>query len=141
MLGPDDYRQFVLPHLQAVINGILPGVPIINFGTGNPALLPLYREAGGDVIGIDWRVDLATGWQMVGHDRAVQGNLEPMKLLGERAGVVAATESVLKQAAGRPGHIFNLGHGVLPGTPVDNVLALIETVKSWKLQSSGDQAK
>jgi uroporphyrinogen-III decarboxylase len=102
---------------------------VIHFATGNPALLPLLKEAGGSVIGIDWRIGLADGWRMVGHDRAVQGNLEPAVLLSDRDTVRRRTLEVLAEAAGRPGHIFNLGHGVLPQTPVENVLELIATVK------------
>jgi uroporphyrinogen-III decarboxylase len=102
---------------------------VIHFATGNPALLPLLREAGGSVIGIDWRIDLDAGWNLVGHDRAVQGNLEPVVLLADRDTVRRRTREVLDRAGGRPGHIFNLGHGVLPQTPVENVLELIATVK------------
>jgi uroporphyrinogen-III decarboxylase len=103
---------------------------VIHFATGNPALLPLLAEAGGSVIGIDWRTELAAGWRAVGHDRAVQGNLDPAVLLADRETVRRRTRDVLAQAAGRPGHIFNLGHGVLPNTPVENVLELIATVKA-----------
>jgi uroporphyrinogen-III decarboxylase len=104
-------------------------VPTIHFATGNPALLPLLRDAGGSVIGIDWRIDLDAGWAAVGHDRAVQGNLEPIVLLTDRDTVRRRTREVLARAAGRPGHIFNLGHGILPNTPVENVLELVATVK------------
>ena len=103
--------------------------PVIHFATGNPALLPLLAEAGGSVIGIDWRIELGDAWRMVGHDRAVQGNLDPVVLLSDRDTVRRQTRHVLAQAAGRPGHIFNLGHGILPQTPVENVLELIATVK------------
>ena len=106
---------------------------MIHFATGNPALLPLLREAGGSVIGIDWRVELAEAWHTVGYDRAVQGNLDPAVLLSDRDTVRQRTLDVLEQAAGRPGHIFNLGHGVLPQTPVENVLELIATVKGFRL--------
>jgi uroporphyrinogen decarboxylase len=129
-LGPDDYREFVLPHTRAIIQGITPGVPVINFATGNPALLPLLAEAGGSVIGVDWRVRLDEAWQTIGYDRAVQGNLDPAVLLTDRAHIRAAAQAVLRQAAGRPGHIFNLGHGIHQHTPVDNVLALVEAVKA-----------
>lgn len=127
-LGPDDYRRYVLPYVREAIAGISAGVPVIHFGTGNPALLPLMAEAGGSVIGIDWRVRLDEAWQTVGYDRAVQGNLDPTVLLASPAEIRRRAADVLEQAAGRPGHIFNLGHGVLPGTPVDNVIALIEAV-------------
>jgi len=129
-LGPDDYRRYVLPHSRAAISEAARRAPVIHFATGNPALLPLLREAGGSVIGIDWRIDLDTAWQTVGFDRAVQGNLEPAVLLADRDTVRRRTREVLDRAAGRPGHIFNLGHGVLPQTPVENVLELIATVKN-----------
>jgi uroporphyrinogen decarboxylase len=127
-LGPDDYRRYVLPHTKAVIDGITPGVPVINFGTGNPALLPLYSEAGGSVIGIDWRVRLDDAWKTVGYDKAVQGNLDPIVLLTNPDEIRRRAKAVLDQAAGRPGHIFNLGHGVLKQTPVENAIALVEAV-------------
>lgn len=128
-LGPDDYRRYVLPHARAALAAAAARAPVIHFGTGNPELLPLLREAGGSVIGIDWRIDLDRGWELVGRDRAVQGNLDPVVLLADRDTVRRRTREVLAQAAGRPGHIFNLGHGILPGTPVENVLELIATVK------------
>jgi len=128
-LGPDDYRRYVLPHSRAALAEAARRAPVIHFATGNPALLPLLREAGGSVIGIDWRIDLDTGWAAVGHDRAVQGNLEPAVLLADRDTVRRRVREVLERAGGRPGHIFNLGHGILPQTPVENVLELIATVK------------
>lgn len=127
-LGPDDYRRYVLPYVKAIVAGLTPGAPLINFGTGNPALLPLYAEGGGDVIGVDWRVRLDEAWATVGHDRAVQGNLEPLVLLADRSEIRRRAQEVLDQAAGRPGHIFNLGHGIIPQTPVDNVIALVDAV-------------
>jgi uroporphyrinogen decarboxylase len=135
-LGPDDYRRYVLPHTKAVIDAITPGVPVIHFATGNPALLPLQAEAGGDVIGIDWRVNLDDAWRTIGHDRAIQGNLDPAVLLADRAAVHRAAKDILDRAAGRPGHIFNLGHGVLPQTPVENVLALVEAVREYSGKGS-----
>jgi len=127
-LSPDDYREFVLPHTRAVIQNIKPGVPVIHFGTGTATLLELMREAGGDVIGLDWRVQLDDGWRRVGHDVAVMGNLDPVALFAERDVLLAQAKRVLDQAGGRPGHIFNLGHGILPETPVENVIALVEFV-------------
>jgi uroporphyrinogen decarboxylase len=127
-LGPDDYRKYVLPHTRNVIRGITPGIPVIHFGTGTSALLELMREAGGDVIGLDWRVRLDEGWQRVGHDRSVMGNLDPVALFANPNHLRAEAKSILQQAAGRPGHIFNLGHGILPETPVENVIALVEAV-------------
>lgn len=127
-LSPGDYREFVLPHVQSIAAGLTPGTPLIHFGTGNPALLPLMAEAGGDVIGVDWRIGLADAWQAVGHDRAVQGNLDPAVLLADRETIRRQAQAVLNAAAGRPGHVFNLGHGVLQQTPVDNARALVDFV-------------
>jgi uroporphyrinogen decarboxylase len=127
-LSPDDYREFVLPYTCAVIQGVKPGVPVIHFGTGTAALLELMREAGGDVIGLDWRVRLDQGWQRVGHDVAVMGNLDPVALFADREVLRAQAKRVLHQADGRAGHIFNLGHGILPETPVENVIALVDYV-------------
>ncbi|HKV55222.1 MAG TPA: uroporphyrinogen decarboxylase [Candidatus Binataceae bacterium] len=127
-LGPDDYRRFVLPHTRRVIAGVRPGVPVIHFGTVTGNLLELMREAGGDVIGLDWRVDLDEAWARVGHDIAVQGNLDPVALFADRVEIKRRTREILDRAGGRPGHIFNLGHGILPNTPVDNVIALVDAV-------------
>ncbi|HUE73716.1 MAG TPA: uroporphyrinogen decarboxylase [Pirellulaceae bacterium] len=127
-LGPDDYRRYVLPYVKQIIAGITPGVPVINFATGNPALLPLLAEAGGSVIGIDWRVRLDDAWRTVGYDRCVQGNLDPLVLLADKDEIRRRAKEVLDQAAGRPGHIFNLGHGVVQQTPVGNAVALVEMV-------------
>jgi uroporphyrinogen decarboxylase len=128
-LGPDDYRRYVLPHTAEAIREASMRVPVINFATGNPSLLPLLTESGGSVIGIDWRIDLGEARRIVGSERAVQGNLDPAILLSDRQTVRQRTLDVLRAAGGTPGHIFNLGHGVLPLTPVDNVLELIATVK------------
>jgi uroporphyrinogen decarboxylase len=127
-LGHDDYREFVLPHSRAVIEGVKPGAPVIHFGTGTGALLELMREAGGDVIGLDWRVRLDEAWQRVGHDAGVMGNLDPVALFAETETLRSQAKRILNQAGGRPGHVFNLGHGILPQTPVENVIALIEMV-------------
>jgi uroporphyrinogen decarboxylase len=127
-LGPDDYRRYVLPFVRQIISGITPGIPVINFATGNPALLPLLTEAGGSVIGIDWRVRLDDAWKTVGYDRAVQGNLDPLVLLATPEEIRRRAKQVLDQAAGRPGHIFNLGHGVVQQTPVENAIALVDAV-------------
>ena len=134
-LGPDDYREFVLPHTRAVIAGIAPGTPVIHFGTGTAALLESMREAGGDVIGVDWRVRLDDAWQRMGHDVGIMGNLDPTALFAGRDHLREQAQSILAQAAGRPGHIFNLGHGILPETPVDNVIALVEMVHELSSES------
>jgi uroporphyrinogen decarboxylase len=130
-LGDDDYRRFAAPYTRRVIEALAPGVPVIHFATGNPALLPAMREAGGDVIGLDWRIRLDDAWRQVGYDRAIQGNLDPAVLLTTPGEVRRRAREILVQAQGRPGHIFNLGHGVLPQTPVENVLALVEAVHQW----------
>jgi uroporphyrinogen decarboxylase len=127
-LAPEDYRTFVQPFTRAVIRALTPGVPVIHFGTGTAALLPAMREAGGDVIGLDWRVELDTAWAAIGHDVAVQGNLDPAVLLASPAVIRERAKAVLARAAGRPGHIFNLGHGVFQQTPVDHVRALVDAV-------------
>lgn len=127
-LSPDDYRDFVLPHSRAVIEGVKLGVPVIHFGTGTAALLELMREAGGDVIGLDWRVRLDEAWQRVGHDVGVMGNLDPVALFASKDALRSQAKRILEQAGGRPGHVFNLGHGILPETPVENVIALVEMV-------------
>jgi uroporphyrinogen decarboxylase len=127
-LAPDDYRAYVLPHTHAVIRALRPGVPVIHFGTGTASLLPLMREAGGDVIGLDWRVDLDRAWAAVGHDVGVQGNLDPAALLAPPAVFRERVKAILARADGRPGHIFNLGHGVHQQTPPEHVQALVEMV-------------
>jgi uroporphyrinogen decarboxylase len=127
-LSPDDYAEYVLPHTASTIKGISADVPAIHFGTGTASLLELMRKAGGNVIGVDWRVNLDQAWQRIGHDVGVMGNLDPVALFGTREHVRKEARKILDQAAERPGHIFNLGHGILPETPVDNVLALVDAV-------------
>ncbi len=127
-LSPDDYRRYALPYTKQVLDGLPADVPVINFLTGNPALLPLLKEAGGQVIGIDWRVNLADAWKTVGYDRAVQGNLDPVILLADLPTLRRRTQEILDAAGGRPGHIFNLGHGVMPEAPAEHVKALVKMV-------------
>jgi uroporphyrinogen decarboxylase len=129
-LTPADYREFALPHTRRIIASLTPGVPVIHFGTQTTSLLPHMIEAGGDVIGLDWRVDLAETWKRLG-DLAVQGNLDPTVLFGPREEVRRRARGLLSRVGGRPGHIFNLGHGILPHTPLDNVLALVDAVHEW----------
>ena len=126
-LSPDDYREFVLPHTREVIRNITPGIPVIHFGTGTAGLLELLKEAGGDVIGLDWRVRLDEAWRRLG-DVAVMGNFDSIALFTTPEIVRRRAGVILDQAAKRPGHIFNLGHGILPETPVENVVALVEAV-------------
>jgi len=133
-LSVDDYREYVLPHTRAVIESITPGTPVIHFGTGTAALLELMREAGGDVIGLDWRVDLHDAWQRLG-DVAVMGNFDPVALFASQDFIRAQAKRILERAGGRPGHIFNLGHGILPETPVENVIALVDAVHEISLES------
>jgi uroporphyrinogen decarboxylase len=127
-LSPADYRDYVLPYSNRVFDGLPRDVPTIHFLTGNPALLPLQRAAGGSIIGVDWRVDLSDAWRAVGYDVAVQGNLDPVTLQADLTTMKSRAQAVLDGAAGRPGHIFNLGHGVLPETNPDNVKALVAFV-------------
>jgi uroporphyrinogen decarboxylase len=128
-LGRADYREFALPHSSRLFSALRQtGVPIIHFGVGATAILPDMTAAGGDVIGLDWRLPLDEAWPVVGHDRAVQGNLDPALLLAPRERLLAAADDVLRRAAGRPGHIFNLGHGVLPNTPLEQVQELARHV-------------
>jgi uroporphyrinogen decarboxylase len=127
-LTPNDYEQFVLPHSKAVIDAITPGTPVIHFSTGTAGLLKQIRAAGGDVIGVDWRMNLDDAWASVGHDVALQGNLDPVALFASPKEIKARATDILSRAGGGPGHIFNLGHGVLPETPVENVIALVDAV-------------
>ena len=127
-LSPNEYRTRILPHMHQLLDSIVPGVPVINFATGNPMLTSLLRGDSRTVVGLDWRVPLDVGWDMAGSDRAVQGNLDPIVLFSDLDTIRDQVHYVLSQASGKPGHIFNLGHGILPGTPVDNVIALVEMV-------------
>ena len=127
-LSPDDYRRFVQPHMTRLFRGLRPGVPTIHFGTDTGSLLELQRDAGGDVIGLDWRVELDHAWDRLGPGVAVQGNLDPTVLFAPIDEMKRQVAAILRRADGRPGHIFNLGHGILPHTPVDSVLALIDAV-------------
>jgi uroporphyrinogen decarboxylase len=128
-LSAGDYAEYVMPHVQLIFEGLKhEGVPLIHFGTGTTAILKAMRQAGGDVIGIDWRIPIDEAWAMVGYDRAVQGNLDPVTLFGPISEIERRVTDILQRAAGRPGHIFNLGHGILPNTPVENVAATIDLV-------------
>jgi len=126
-LSPSDYTQYVLPYSERILRAVR-GAPTIHFATGAATLLPLMRTAGGDVLGLDWRTPLDEGWRAAGADVAVQGNLDPVALFAPRAVIEAKVDEILRQAGGRPGHIFNLGHGLLPETPVENVRAVVERV-------------
>ena len=131
-LSPSDYETFVLPYSQKVLTSAKnAGVPVIHFGTNTTTLLPLMRRAGGDVIGLDWRIPLDVGWTVLGDDIAVQGNLDPVALFAPLPELKARVQDVLFRANGRPGHIFNLGHGLLQHTPVDNVKAVVDMVHEY----------
>jgi uroporphyrinogen decarboxylase len=138
-LSPEDYRQFVLPHSRAVIRGLTPGVPVIHFGTGTAAFLRQMRDAGGDVIGVDFRIALDQAWKAIGYDVGIQGNLDPAVLCASRDVIRARVKQILEQAGGRSGHIFNLGHGVLPQTPVEHVIGLIEDVHELGRRASAER--
>jgi len=128
-LSPSDYAEYVLPHVQLIFEGLKDeGVPLIHFGTGTTTLLTLMRKAGGHVIGLDWRVHLDDAWAQLGGEVAVQGNLDPVLLFAPLHEIERRVEEILRRAANRPGHIFNLGHGILPKTPVEHVAATVEMV-------------
>ena len=130
-----EYKKSVWPYSRQVIRGIKKGTPVIHFGTGTSHFLELFAQAGGDVVSVDHRVGLAQAWKKIGHDRAIQGNLDPRVLCGPLSEIKKHVRRILKEAAGRPGHIFNLGHGVLPETPEKNAVALVEMVHEMSLSS------
>lgn len=127
-LSPDDYDRFVLPHTRATISALTQGIPVIHFSTGTAGFLKSVRAAGGDVIGVDWRINLDAAWESIGHDIGIQGNLDPAALLTTPREIRRRVAEILERAGGRSGHIFNLGHGVLPETPVENVIAMVDAV-------------
>ena len=127
-VSDEDYKRYVFPYSKMLIELILPGTPIIHFAPGNPMILPSVSEAGGHVIGADWRVALDKAWDMVGRDRAIQGNLDPAILLTDRETIRRHAQHILRLADRHPGFVFNLGHGIMPQTPVENVIALVDIV-------------
>jgi uroporphyrinogen decarboxylase len=127
-LGPEDYRRFVLPYTRLLLRGITPGTPVIHFGTGTGMFLEEMRDAGGDIIGLDFHVELGKAWDRLGGGVGVQGNLDPVALYADLHFIKGRVQEILDQASGRPGHIFNLGHGILPDTPEENVMALVKLV-------------
>jgi uroporphyrinogen decarboxylase len=132
-LSPADYQEYVLPHTKRVIETVKASsdAPLIHFGTGTAGMLPMLKQAGGEVIGLDWRIDLAEGWAKVGPEVAVQGNLDPLVLLAPVPEIKRQTARILDSVKGRPGHIFNLGHGILKQTPVEHVAALVDFVHEY----------
>jgi uroporphyrinogen decarboxylase len=127
-LGPEDYRRFVFPYTRLLLQGITPGTPVIHFGTGTGMFLEEMRDAGGDIIGLDFHVELGKSWDRLGDSVGVQGNLDPVALYADLPFIKRRAQEILDQAAGRPGHIFNLGHGILPDTPEENVISLVKMV-------------
>jgi uroporphyrinogen decarboxylase len=127
-LSPSDYRRYVLPHTKRLIQQVEPFAPVINFLNGNPSLHPLQREAGGQVMGLDWRCQLEDAWKTFGYDVAIQGNMDPVSIYADLPVLKQRVADVLKSAGGRPGHIFNLGHGVMPDMNPDHVKAVVEYV-------------
>jgi uroporphyrinogen decarboxylase len=139
-LSPQDYEHFVLPYSQKVLSAArAQGVPVIHFGTNTATLLPLMKRAGGDVIGLDWRIPLDDGWALLGADVAVQGNLDPALLFAPLPEIRKRVDDILRRANGRPGHIFNLGHGILQHTPVESVKAVVDMVHEYSLLSVGEE--
>lgn len=128
-LAPDDYREYVLPHQKRVMEGLAGrGVPVINFANNASTLLEMVAESGGDVIGVDWRIDLDVAWERIGFDKGIQGNLDPIALFAPPEVIRDKAGAILKKAAGRAGHIFNLGHGIHKETPVEHAKYLVEVV-------------
>lgn len=139
-LSPQDYEEFVLPYSQFILQAAQKeGVPVIHFGTNTTTLLPLMKRAGGDVLGLDWRVPLDQGWSLLGSDVAVQGNLDPTLLFAPLPEIQKRVHDILRRADGRPGHIFNLGHGILQHTPVDNVKAIVDMVHEFSAEKASAQ--
>ena len=133
-LAPEDYGRYVLPYTTRVLGGLADSaVPSINFATGNPALIPLLALGGGDAISVDWRVAIDEAWKTIGYDRAIQGNLDPASLLVDRETAVARAHEIVERVGGRPGHIFNVGHGILPETDPDVIRAVVQHVHSVDL--------
>ncbi len=134
-LSVEDYRRHVLPFAADLVRRLKAAhVPIIYFGTDTATLLPAMKETGAEVIGVDWRIPLDVAWKSLDFRGAVQGNLDPVLLFAGKKELLARAEEILRQAGGRPGHIFNLGHGILPETPVENVRALVEFVREWRVK-------
>lgn len=130
-LGPRDYVEYALPYTKKVIESVNKSVPLINFSTGTATYLDKVKDAGGDVVGVDWKINLDDAWNLIGHDKGIQGNLEPVTLFGPVENLRKRAKEIIDQAGGRPGHIFNLGHGIILGTPVDNVKALVDAVHEF----------
>jgi uroporphyrinogen decarboxylase len=136
-LSPEDYRDFVLPITTRLVRNVqAQGVPVIYFGVDTASLLPAMRETGADVLGLDWRTPLDQAWATLNHSVAVQGNLDPITLFAGEDLLRQRVNHILAQAGGRPGHIFNLGHGIVPGTPVENVQRVVQFVREFHQESA-----
>ena len=127
-LSPEEYERYALPYSKKIIQGIKAGAPVIHFGTGTAKFLDNFSRAGSSVVGVDHRIELGKAWKKIGYDKAIQGNLDPKILLGTVPNIKKEVKKILDSVKGREGHIFNLGHGVLPETPVENVIALVDMV-------------
>lgn len=140
-LSPEDYREHVQPHVRHILKDLeTTGVPVIHFGTNTSTLLEAQRDAGGTVIGVDWRIPLSEAWRRIGENHAIQGNMDPLLLCAPREVAERRARAVLAEAAGRPGHIFNLGHGIVPETPVDTVKAIVDLVHEASAKRPGEGA-
>jgi uroporphyrinogen decarboxylase len=140
ILGPDDYASQVLPYVQRIFAALDSGTPTIYFGTGTSSLLELMSASGAGIIGVDWRIPLGEAWRRCGFDKGIQGNLDPVALLGPRQALEKKIDSILEEAGKRPGHIFNLGHGILPGTPMENVELTVKRVHEGSQRIWGESA-
>jgi uroporphyrinogen decarboxylase len=141
-LSPADYRHYVRPHVQRIFSELKPtSAPLIHFGVNTATLLSDMKDDGASVIGVDWRINLADAWNIIGHDKSIQGNLDPTVLLGSANVIAREVDAVLDAAAGRPGHIFNLGHGLLPQTPLDAVEIAIERVHAYAARDDEREAE
>ncbi|MFQ6051557.1 MAG: uroporphyrinogen decarboxylase [Candidatus Hydrothermarchaeota archaeon] len=130
--SPQDYEKYVMPYTKRVIEGLeRDDVPVIHFATGSATLLEFMKKAGGEVIGIDWRINIDDAWKIIGYDKAIQGNLDPAVLFASKDEVEERVRDILMRVNNRPGHIFNLGHGVLPKTPVENVITMVRAVHKY----------
>jgi uroporphyrinogen decarboxylase len=131
-MSPLDYEKYIMPHTKRIIRELKDtGIPLINFSTGTSTLLDTVAKAGGDVVSFDWRINLDDAWIKIGHDRPIQGNLDPTILFAPIAIIRERVQDIMKRAEGRPGHIFNLGHGILQHTPVDHVKAVVDMVHEY----------
>ena len=133
-LSVEDFRKYAFPSLRILVDMLDPSVPSIYFGTGNPALLDVFGEVGASCVGVDWRVSISEAWRRVGYTSAIQGNLDPTTLLCNQGTIRREAEEILRQVGNRPGFVFNLGHGVLKDTPVENAQFLVKVVKEWSVR-------